>query len=58
MPGGRLRDVYVTMFKLFNLLPGQVATQKPRLLFSVLEGLKPEEEKETIPKGLDWFYGK
>jgi hypothetical protein len=49
------------MFRHFKLLPGEVAKQKPRLLFSMLEEMTGETETDTgvpnIPHGNDWMIG-
>lgn len=56
---GRLRDLYVSMFKAYFKLPDEIGRLKPRLVFDLIDGLA-EDEKPTaagIPPHLRAFYG-
>lgn len=58
--GGKLRDLYSMLFKLYGIMPEEVSRQSPADLFMMLEDLEsPDTTEERIINNphLMMFYG-
>lgn len=57
--GGRLRDMYASMFTYHNLLPDAVGKQNPNVLFKMLDTMGESQGTEIDGnKYLEMFYGR
>ena len=56
---GRLRDLYVSMFKAYFKLPDEIGRLKPRFVFDLIDSLAEDEKPAAagIPPHLRAFYG-
>ena len=53
---GRFRDLYVSLFRAWHILPSDLARQDPRLLLNVLVDDEPELPENMSPY-MKMFYG-
>ena len=48
--GGKLRDIYVTMYKAYRIMPDVLSKQPPKLLFDVLDGMAEDNTYTNVSR--------